>query len=414
MRIAILGFGREGKSLLRFLKKSLEHRGAKIEVLDRAWSKNYLKNLWRFNFVFRSPGVPYSTPELVRARRVGVKFSSATELFFKYCPSPIIGITGTKGKGTTSTLLYKILKAAGKDVRLVGNIGRPALDLLPKLKKTSLVVFELSSFQLHDLKHSPHIAVVLDIFPDHQDAHRTLSEYYGAKAAIARHQKPGDLVFFFARSARAEKIARSSRGKKIVVDLKRWTLFSPADLKIPGEHNYKNAVMAASVAQKLGIPRQTIILAVKNFRGMEHRLEFVRKVGNANFYNDSASTNPYTTAAAIHAFPRHQKILIAGGKDKGLDYKPLTRALKESDTKLAILFGENKKKIARAIRKCGVKIAFVPNLKTAVATTLKFIKNYDLKPITWTVVFSPGAASFDQFHDYANRGWQFKKAVKSL
>src|SRR3989344_3124156 len=222
MKLAILGFGREGKSTLKFLKKSPQFRGAKIEILDKKFDRNYLKNLRRFELIFRSPGIPYNLPELVKARRAGVKFSSATKLFFgrlrgitlrqaqgnyRQKGGPIIvGVTGTKGKGTTSTLLYKILKNAGFDVRLAGNIGKPALDLLPKISgnlrsrrrksSSTFVILELSSFQLQDLEKSPPIAVILDVFPDHQDAHRNLREYYEVKTNIARYQKKGDKIFY--------------------------------------------------------------------------------------------------------------------------------------------------------------------------------------------------------------------------
>ncbi|MBU6500310.1 MAG: UDP-N-acetylmuramoyl-L-alanine--D-glutamate ligase [Patescibacteria group bacterium] len=411
MRLAILGFGREGKSILKFIKKSPEYRGAKIEILDKKRSKNYLKNLEKFGIIFRSPGIPYNLPELKRARKTGVRFSSATKLFFNNCPTKnIIGVTGTKGKGTTSTLLYKILKASGRRVLLAGNIGKSALEILPRLKNNSLVVLELSSFQLQDLTLSPHIAVVLDIFPDHQDAHLNLREYYEAKTNVARNQKKSDKIFFFKDNALSRWTAAKSRGKKIGIDPKKFRLFGWEDLKIRGWYNFKNAVMAATVTESLGIPEKIILKTVKSFRGNEHRLEFVRKIGGVEFWNDSASTNPQTTAAAIKAFPKEGKILIAGGQDKGLDYKPLAQALKNSDTKLVILFGENKSKIAGAIKKSGVPIKFVKDLKTAIRTSYNFAK----KSPPAKILFSPGATSFDMFENYANRGKQFKLLTKKL
>ena len=181
-KIAILGFGREGKAVLRFLKK----QGLRnVTILDKKFDKNYLKNLEDFNVIYRSPGVPYNLKEIQKAVKAGVKFTSATDLFFKNAKGLIIGVTGTKGKGTTSTLIYKILASAGKDVYLAGNIRKPAIDILPKLKKNSVTVLELSSFQLQDLKQSPHIAVALDMFPDHMDAHKNLKEYFEAKSSIA-------------------------------------------------------------------------------------------------------------------------------------------------------------------------------------------------------------------------------------
>ncbi len=498
MHIAILGYGREGKSVLRFLQnRGLSRISTLINADEDIWildqnpktkvprevgsqlGKNWLKNLSRFDLVFRSPGVPYNLPELRKARRVGIKFSSATKLFFeqlrgsprtirgltqKGIGTTIIGITGTKGKGTTATLLYKILKAARKKVFLAGNIGTSALDILPRLsvsspRESAFVILELSSFQLQDLEMSPHIAVVLDIFPDHQDAHLNLREYYEAKTNIARHQKAADKIFFFSakggslpagrrgasggkngsrsswaasKSPLSARLAKGGRGKKIAVDAASFKLFKPVDLRIPGIHNFKNAVMAATVAQSLGVSAETIARTVKNFRGLEHRLEFVRRIkiycGSqhshkishhshcVNFYNDSASTNPHTTAAAVRAFPNEAKILIAGGFDKGLDYKPLADALKNSSTKLIILFGENKHKIHRTIKNSGVKIKFARDLGAAVKTAYKFAlklpTTYYLLPTV--ILFSPGAASFDMFKNYADRGDKFKKIVHRL
>lgn len=445
-KIAILGFGREGKSVLKFLKKPPQFHGADIVVLDKKLDKNYLKNLQQFDLIFRSPGVPYNLPELARARRKGVRFSSATTLFFENSPTKnIIGITGTKGKGTTCTLLYEILKKAGLDAHLAGNIGKSALDILPKLNRNSWVVLELSSFQLQDLKKSPRIAIVLDVFPDHQDAHLSLREYYEAKTGISKYQKHGDKIFFFASSPKSRSIAQESPGKKIAVSETGFGLFGAADLKIPGHHNFKNAIMAATVSKSLGVSNKIILKTIKSFHGIEHRLEFVRttkmkwpsqpnnpkqypgilKYLSISFWNDSASTNPHTSAAAIKAFPGQMKILIAGGQDKGLDYAPLAKSLRGPNTPLVVLYGENKRKIAKAIsrikgpalsearqRRQGSRAKLVDNLRQAVRIAYLKAKSYKLKAVV--ILFSPGAASFDQFQNYADRGKRFKKIVKEL
>jgi len=436
MNITILGFGREGKSVLKFLKKSPKYRRASIEILDKARNKNYLKNLSRFDLIFRSPGVPYQTSALFRARCDGVKFSSATILFFEAMRnmvrrgSPqVIGITGSKGKGTTATLLYKILKTAKKDVYLVGNIGKSALDILPRLTKNSWVIFELSSFQLQDLPYSPHIAVVLDMFPEHLDHHKTLREYYGSKANIVRFQKPSDIAFYAKDNAVAVRTATKGRGKKIPMDTKSFSLFAPSELRMPGMHNFKNAVAAARVAQFLHISDHTIRKVAIAFRGNEHRLELVRSISSASkshsnvlknirmrFYNDSASTNPHTTIAAIQAFPDTPKILIMGGQDKGLDYRLVAQALRNSGTKLVILVGENKKKIYRQldVRSSKFDMIFVRNLAEAVRVAYRFARLLTTRYSLLAIIFSPGAASFDMFQNYADRGTQFKKVVGGL
>jgi len=451
MKIAILGFGREGKSVLKYLKKSPQFKKADISILDKKFNKNYLKNLSSFDVVYRSPGVPYNLPEIQKAIRKGVKFSSSIKLFFEQIEewskingqksTVIIGITGTKGKGTTATLLYKILKACGKNVYLAGNIGKPAIELLSKIRinqpnphKSAFVILELSSFQLQDMRVSPEIAVVLDVFPDHMDLHRNLREYFDAKTNIARWQKKSDKIFYFSDNRWSKWIAQKSRGKKIPVD----SIFSNSRelenkikeiIKIPGEHNLKNAVMATIVALSLGCPKEKILKVVKNFRGNEHRLELVRTIrinqlnqhesASIKFYNDSASTNPQTAAAAVKAF-KEPKILIAGGKDKGLNYSPLASALKNSNTKLVILFGENKNKIKRqATRDKRQEVVLVKDLKSSVQFAYKTAKNL-LKSMVngqWSsvnILFSPASASFDMFKDYADRGKKFKKLVKRL
>ncbi|HQA96008.1 MAG TPA: UDP-N-acetylmuramoyl-L-alanine--D-glutamate ligase [Candidatus Colwellbacteria bacterium] len=421
MKLAILGFGREGKALKAYLRK--KYPKEKITILDREIDPDYLRRLDDFDIVFRSPGVPYNLPEIQNALRKGTEFSSATKVFFdevrKNKKGLIIGITGTKGKGTTSTLLYDILKAAKKDAYLAGNIGTPALTILSKLKKDSMSVIELSSFQLQGLGLSPDIAVVLDVFPDHLDVHRSVKEYLEAKSEIAKHQKKSDVVFYNKDNKNSFLIAKKSKGKKIPVSEKKFDLFSPADLKIAGPHNFKNAVMAAEIGLYLGIDPGTIKATVKKYKGLPYRLELVAKknVGGKSIeiYNDSASTNPETTAAAVKSF-KEPIFLIAGGKDKNLDYGSLGATLQKSSVREAILFGENKEKIKKAIGKSKVKIILTDNLIKALAAAFEDAKKYlrfapDEKAI---IVFSPGATSFDMFKDYIGRGKKFSKLAKSL
>ncbi len=430
-RVAILGFGGEGRSVLKFLRKNKDFKNCEIWILDRSekisapagarlqLGENYLKNLENFDVIFRSPGVPYNLPEIKNAIKNGVEFSSATKLFFKYTNKisgvRIIGVTGTKGKGTTSTLIYRILRAAGKDVYIAGNIGTPATEILSKLKRDSIVVLELSSFQLQDLERSPKIAAILETFPDHQDSHKNLEEYYGSKSNIAKHQKATDAVFFFGDHGKSSELANMGEGKKMPVFPKKFIGFDEAELKIKGSHNFRNAVLATAVAQYLKIPKKTIVRVVKNFRGLEHRLEFVRVVGNVSFYNDSASTNPQTSSAALRSFPNDSISIILGGYDKGLDYAPLKKAVMEVEPRGVVLMGANQKKNAKALEGCETKIVFAKNLKSAIDMAyLPLITNRSLQNKSSSVVFSPGAASFDMFKNYADRGEQFKKIVNSL
>ena len=408
MKIAILGFGREGKAVFKFFKKHPKYRKVLLEILDQKQSSDYLNNLENFNLVFRSPGVPYNRPEIQRAIKNGVKFSSVTKLFFELCPAKIIGITGTKGKGTTATLLYKILKASGADVHLAGNIGKPAIDILPKLKKFSTVILELSSFQLQDLGQSPPISIVTETFEDHMDAHKSVKEYLDAKSNIARHQKKDDVIFYFADSDWSKKIALQSPAKKIAVYGGSFGL-------------KKNFVMAATVAAYLGIDRKFIVRTLKNFPGIKHRMELVADLpavaGNCGvrFYNDSASTNPQSAVAAILAMTR-PTILIAGGKDKNLDYAPLRKALDESEhVKSVVLFGENREKISGVISNSSLVIKKTTDLESAVLLAFETAKaQITNNQLPVTILFSPGSASFDMFKDYQDRGEQFKEIVKKL
>ncbi len=403
MKIAILGYGREGKSLLKFLKKSPRYRKAEIAVLDQQQGKNYLKNLVDFNLVFRSPGVPLNLPQIQKAIKAGVRFSSATKIFFDLCPAKIIGVTGTKGKGTTSTILYNILKKCGRSVLLAGNIGKSPLEIISKVKRTSLVILELSSFQLWDLKKSPQIALVTDIFPDHMDVHKNMAEYLDAKASIARFQKKSDVVFYFKDNQLSSKIAGYGHGKKIGL------AGEPFGLK-------KNLVLASAAAAYLGCPTGKIHQTVRGFKGVEHRMELVREKNGTRFINDSASTNPQTTAAAVLNSSKYPTILIAGGKDKNLNYKPLAEAIKKSgNAKVVILMGENKDKIAKAIKSLKLKVENVKSLEEAVQRAYKIAKSLVVRRSSFVdVLLSPGAASFDMFKDYADRGRQFKKIVRQL
>jgi len=415
-RIAIIGFGREGQSLYQYLKGQATYKRAEFWVLDQnkgltipkdvgsVLGPEYLNNLDQFDLIFRSPGVPYHSVSS-RLQNPHSKLSSATKLFFTKCPCPIIGVTGTKGKTTVSTLIYEIFKNCGWDVYLAGNVGEPALNILPKLKKDSLVVLEMSSFQLQDLTKSPAVAVVLEMFPDHQDAHLSFDEYFQAKSQIALHQNAGNKIFYFTDNQYSKKIANLSKGEKTGINDKNFLPFSAKDLLIPGRHNVRNALMAFSVAQSFGCPTDRILETVFNFKGVEHRLEFVKKNNGVSFYNDSASTNPSTTIAAVKSF-KEPKILIVGGKDKNLSYNEWLGVFNMNKVKMIILFGENKNKIKKSLsgeKKFNIKIG--QGLNECVLLAKKIAQAGDV------VLFSPGAASFDMFKNYAERGEQFKRLV---
>ncbi len=403
MKIAILGFGVEGKSSRKFVSK--KYPKAKVEIRDKNLSPDYLKDLDSFDLIVRSPGIKYLFPEIQNAKKKMVEISSMTKLFFAHAKGTIIGITGTKGKGTTATMLFHILKDAGKDTYLVGNIGKPMLDIIPKLKKNSISIVELSSFQLQDLDSSPQIAVVLEIAPDHLDYHKNMKEYVEAKSRIAAFQKKSDTVFCIKQNKLSRGIARKSSGRKREIDFTKPGIIDPQDLKIPGNYNFRNALVAASIASHLRIAPKVIRRAIQNFKGLPHHLEFIRELNGVRYFNDSASTNPVSTRAALLAIAE-PKILIAGGVDKNFDYGILKPALKNS-TKLVIIYGASVSKIANEIKGAAtVKIA-----EDLHASILEAKKNAGTGDV---ILFSPASASFDMFKNSKERGKEFSGIVKSL
>ena len=449
-KIAILGFGKEGQATLSFLLTNKRFTGAQITILTKTtdplaesaaetyqsvtyeFGAEYLSKLTDFDIVIRSPGIPYFTPEIQIAVQAGVEVTSGTKLFFEalrnyvlgttnYVPKTI-GITGTKGKGTVATLLDQMLRSAGHKTVLVGNIGEPALGKLQEAKEADFAVCELSSFQLQDMTTSPDIAVILDITPDHLDAHKNMKEYIQAKSSITKFQSEADHLFYFPGKS-TESLVTDSRAKKHPVDISAFSVFSPKLLQVPGAHTYANAVMAASVALTLGIPEKTVREAVGNFGGLPHRLELIRVWQPANteppvaimVYNDSAATNPEATVAAVQSFS-DPLILIAGGKDKDLDYSSLGKALKDSTAFSLILFGENKEKIKSVCASWAGTIHETKNLTEAVRLAVQAAaqkqqnSNYSE---TIIILFSPASASFDMFKNAYDRGDQFRRIVKS-
>lgn len=442
MKIAVLGFEREGRSTLEFLLHDPEFRGAELWVLDRKedvavpksirtqLGAKYLSNLTDFDVIFRTPGVRYYSSEIQRAIQKGVTITSATKLFFDRCPGRIIGVTGTKGKGTTSTLIYNILKAAKKDVYLAGNIGKPALDILPSLNKKSWVVLELSSFQLIDLKKSPHIGVALMVTSEHMDWHADVKEYVAAKSNIVRSQAPSDYaviaedyprsrsyihktrgrVFTFSRRHTVKKGSYVHDGAFWFTDGKKKEKICPvADLHIPGKHNWENAAAAITAGMLAGASTAAIKKAVREFRGLPHRLEFVGGVGGGRYYNDSYSTTPDASEVAMDAFAE-PKILILGGSHKNADFSKLGRAISKSKSVKAIIgIGVEWPRIKKHIRnKKIVMVEGCGNMKKIIAAARHVAAKGDV------VILSPGCASFGMFKNYTDRGDQFKAEVMNL
>lgn len=402
--IAIIGEGIEGLDAEKFLKS----KGAKVTILDQKQGENYLDNLEKYDVIVRSPGVYPYKKELLKAKKLGVRITTPTHIFFDEFKGQIVGVTGTKGKGTTSTLIYEILKNAGMDVYLGGNIGKPLLTLSSFLTSKSFVIMEMSSFQLIDLPVSPNISVVLNVTEDHMDWHKDRKEYLLAKKNITKFQLESDWAVINKEYKSSLSFSKNTKANIIYFSKKLLEEEYKKNLILRGEHNLENIAAAVAVAKILNIKKDVILKTVSGFRGLEHRLEFVREFKGVKFYNDSFATGPQPTIAAIKSFTENET-LILGGSDKGLEYKELGKRIEESENvKNIILIGEIGEKIGKNIENKNVISLGKTSMKAILESVMKVAKKGEV------VILSPAAASFDMFENYKDRGNQFKKAVLSL
>lgn len=426
-KILILGFGKEGRDTLKFLRKLFPKK--KIGIADKNpkckiknlrfknlnWhlGKNYLNSLKKYDLVIKSPGIPIHLPEIEKAFEEG-KITSQTEVFFENFNGKIVGITGTKGKSTTSLLIYKILKASPKfkgKVFLTGNIGKPVLNHI--FKKNAIMVYELSSHQLYNLKKSPQIAVILNFYHEHLDYYRNLKEYINAKSNITLHQAEKDYLIYNFLDRNVRKIAKKSKAKKIPLKNFLKIIKKVGVKKIPLPKFYAlNIAAAIKVGEIFEVGKNTMRKVIENFRGLPHRLEFVGKFKGIYFYNDSLSTIPQSTIFALNSFDKKVKTLILGGFDRGLSFKKLAEEILKKKVKTLILFPETGIKIWEEILK---KIKRNDNLpkcflvqKMSDAVKLSF----QYTPKSGICLLSPASASFNLFKDYKERGNLFKKYVK--
>lgn len=399
LKVAVIGYGIEGQDAEKFLKL----KGADVTILDKKNGDDYLDNLDDFNLIVRSAGVyPY------KSEFKNLVVTSSSKIFFEEFKGKIIGVTGTKGKGTTSTLIYEIMKASGFDVYLAGNIGKSPLELLPNLTAKSYVILEMSSFQLIDLPYSPHIAVVLNITSDHMDWHVNQSEYINAKKNIVLHQTSDDWAVINDEYETSRDFLKLTKGNSLAFNKNKLDDVYKKDLILRGVHNLENIAAAVEVARILKIKDETIINIVKNFKGLVHRLEFVREVNNIKYYNDSFATGPQPTIAAIKSFTEPETIIL-GGSDKGLDYAELGKCIEEQENvKNIILIGQIRDQIKKhIINKTVIDLGFAG--MDEIVRTAKEVTDEG-----GVVILSPAAASFDMFKDYKDRGYQFINEVKKL
>ena len=441
-RILILGFGREGRDTLKFLERlSLSKR---IGIADKKitnfqsnfkgvkyyFGRNYLSSIPHYDVIIKSPGIPYKLihPFLNNNQRV----TSQTDIFFDNFKGKVIGITGTKGKSTTTSLVYHLIKKSGLGVHLVGNIGRPVLTTFLKSKPSDIFVYELSCHQLYHLKKSPFIAVFLDIYPEHLDYYGSFKRYFRAKQNICLWQKKNDYFVFNSDFSLLNNLAQKVKSNLIsfgfkpnryrkVYFRKNWIylenkkIISKSDIPLLGLFNVADVMATIAVASILKLSVSNIKEGIKSFKSLPHRLELEGKFNGIIFYNDSISTIPQSTIAALEALGESNvKTLILGGYDRGIDFSDLARKIAQIDLKNIIFFPPSGQRIYESILSHWPKgkkkpnFFFVNNMEEAVDIC------YKNTPKNKISLLSPASPSFGVFKDYRDRGKQFLRYIRIL
>ena len=448
-KVAIIGLGVSNLPLLDYMYE----KNAKVTVFDEKeekdiekkileklknykfdyfFGKNCFENLKGFDIIFRSPSFLPTRKELVEEEKRGAIITSEIEMLMKLTPATIIGVTGSDGKTTTTSLIYSILKNAGYNTYLGGNIGIPLFTKLNEMKPNDIVVLELSSFQLMGMDVSPHIGVITNITPNHLNIHKDYQEYINAKKNIFKHQNKDDYIILnydnditrnCAKEAKSKVIFFSGKEKLengFIVDNKiikkcedgiRTHILDCKDVLLRGEHNFENIATAIAATSSL-VDIDKSIDTIKEFKAVEHRLEYVRTIDDVKWYNDSVSSSPTRTIAGLKSFDE-DIVLIAGGYDKNLDYTPIAKPILKK-VKTLILLGQTSGKIFDAVKEeeekenKNIDIFMVNTLEEAVNLARKQAKVGEI------VLFSPASASFDMFKNFADRGNKFKDLVNKL
>lgn len=448
-KIAVIGIGVSNIPLIDYLHEKKaevsvfddrEEDKISKDILEKLKKYNFkcyfgkrnLDNLYGFYLIFRSPSCLPTKPELEKEAQRGAIITTEIEQLIKMAPCKVIGITGSDGKTTTTTLTARILEDAGYKVYLGGNIGIPLFTKLNEIKPEDLIVLELSSFQLMGMKVSPNIGVITNITPNHLNVHKDYQEYIDAKKTIFKHQNENDTIILNYDNEITRKCADEAKSKVIFFSGKekldngfivedntikeckdgiRKHILDTKDVLLRGEHNYENIATALAATNTL-VDTDVAVKAIEKFKAVEHRLEFVRELDGAKWYNDSVSSSPTRTIAGLKSFDE-DILLIAGGYDKNLDYTPIAKPILDK-VKTLILLGQTSGKIFEAVKreeekeKKQIDIHMCENLKETVDLAKKLAKPGQV------VLFSPASASFDLFKNFADRGQQFKKLVNKL
>ena len=449
-KVAVLGIGISNIPLIKYLV----NLGVDVTAFDKNTSENlkdaydelqglpvkyslgneYLSRLKGFDLIFRTPGMRPDVPELAEALSKGAELTSEMEVFLDLCPAQVFAVTGSDGKTTTTTLIYKILSAEGYNCWLGGNIGTPLLSKIDEVRESDKVVLELSSFQLMTIKNSPSVAVMTNLSPNHLDVHKSLQEYIDAKKNIFLHQQAGDKLVLnydnditksFSGEARGECVyfSRAASLEKGVILRDNKIVFKKQDreievvnadeIVIPGVHNIEN-YMAATAATIDYVKPETIAKVATTFAGVEHRIELVREINGVKFYNSSIDSSPSRTIAALSTF-KNRVILIAGGKDKGIPYDPIGQIIAEK-VRVLLLIGATAPKIEEAYNNYVHQTDIESEVKIIHCGTYEEIvsRAYSEAVPGDCVILSPASTSFDMFKNFEQRGNVFKELVNGL
>jgi UDP-N-acetylmuramoylalanine--D-glutamate ligase len=442
--IAVIGFGKTGKALLKFLiskkngwnlflfndteivepeqKEYFQSRHVEFLEGEKCFSR-----LDDMDLLVISPGIDGRNPRFDRFRKTGTAIISEIELASYFITSKIVAITGTNGKSTTVSLIYHIIRASGRPAVLAGNIGNPLIAEVERLEPDSVVILEVSSFQLEEIIHfRPDIAVLLNVTPDHLDRYSDLESYIAAKIRIAENQNPEDILLYNHEdrwlresiNSRARVIGFSTtqrvsngyfvEGNRVVENLKPKTEYiSLFNNPLPGIHNLENLVASIAVCRLLGLPAEMIESGMKDFRGLPHRTEILGRVGRVEFINDSKATNVDAALKSINSFDS-ALVLILGGKDKGGDFRILESSVKKRTSRI-LLIGSAASRIYSQLNSVKAKMEVVKTFREAVRKGFEVLKDQG-----GIVLLAPGCASFDMFDNFEHRGERFKQEFEAL
>lgn len=441
-RALVVGLGKSGVAACALLRS----RGAEVVATDRRTHDELDREALQLDatlvlgshppalveevdWIVLSPGVPLSLPLIVEARRRGIPVWSELELGFRHAEGTIVAVTGTKGKSTTATLVRDMLRAGGREARLAGNIGAPLSSELEGTSTETVFVLEVSSFQLATIdSFRPHVAVLLDVTPDHLDWHADFDDYVSAKARIFENQRGDDWAVVFGENALTVDMASRGRSKKLYFALdclgkmyphvhkegpwivrhengETTSLVSLEEFTVPGEHNRLNAMAASAAASLLGLSGEALEEAIEQFEGLPHALERVAEIGGVRFYNDSKATNVEAARAALESFDV-PVVLILGGRFKGGDFRDLRTAVKKH-VKHVLAIGESRERVKAALEDVAT-VELCDDLDRAVEKAHARAVAGDV------VLLSPAGSSFDMFRDYRERGERFRQIVRRL